>query len=687
MAIAPAAMIVLSLLASDETGAQSVADLRPETSGGSTDALALRLAHSLRLGTWGGSLEAGYQTDRQRTRSTTDREIDFARRRALERLTIRNSGFSVLDPRLFRGDLGLTFGLVQDRENDNGEKSSRRAKLTGYAFDSTILGAFPYSGTLFANRSQEFLTQPFGRTDMTFQSRGAAFRLAEDSPLRDWGFPYFSTSVRLEQQHIQEATTSALGQTFRRDELRNTLRHDAHKGYETADLDWRYEFNDFNNEILPHGSYRSHSANLSYNRDFGPDLNRRWNSRLSYITRSGSTPLSIFTADEGLRIEHRSNLATDYRYLFTRMETQTGTVVTQNGSLHVLHQLNRNLSTNALLSAVRQELPTGLRDTYAGQLDLNYRRTLPWNGTLFARVGGRGQLQDNRMAVSQISVVDEAHGAPSPLGAGAGFLLEQSFVMPSAVVVVDTRGGARLATTLGMDYDIVQEGNFTRIIPLATSAVIQAGDPLEISYTYEIDPSIKYSTTSESASAGVDFRWISFSYGHEQTEQKLISGQDSRFLQDIRKDSAQLDLRGNWEKIQAQAGAAFVHYDSTRLAYNQRRYYQSASYRPTRSLALGVNADWTVTDFAQPERLSDTRSARLTLDWYAPGGWSTTALLGRRVIKDSVVPTETVSEASLRARLDYGKIVLVSAVTASDRTRGGFQTGSWRLDLTMTRRF
>jgi hypothetical protein len=57
------------------------------------------------------------------------------------------------------------------------------------------------------------------------------------------------------------------------------------------------------------------------------------------------------------------------------------------------------------------------------------------------------------------------------------------------------------------------------------------------------------------------------------------------------------------------------------------------------------------------------------------------------VYKDSLQPAETINEASLKARLRYGKLDLTSGFTASERIRGGFETANWRLDLMATRRF
>lgn len=667
--IRPAVVMMLSLLAIPDSAGQSLADLHP--------------------GVWGGSLEIGYGTDRQELRSGDGSPpIDSSRRRTVERVTLRNDGFYFLDPGLATGNLSLTLGRLQERASTEDVSTSREATLTGYAFDSTFLGALPYNGTLYANRSENFLTQPFGRTDLTLENHGLALRLREDSQLRNWGVPFFSAALRAEQQHTKEDTTSVLGQSFRRDERRDTVALDARKGFETSDLEMHYETSDLVNSTFPDASFQSQTASLSYSSDFGPLLNRRSDARLFYYNRSGASQFSLLSADERLRIEHQQNLTTTYSYSLARASTPQDISTTQRGAMDVQYRPYRDLLTNAEAAARHQQVSAGTRDAYSGQLGLQYHRALAGSGAAFARAVGRYQIDDNRLGASQINVIDEAQTAPSPLGTGAGFLLNQAFIIPSSIVVVDTRGGARLATTLGVDYDVVIEGDLVRIVPLPTSAVIQPGDPLAVSYAYELDPSIKYGTTSGSVGGGADLRWIAFSFGHEQSEQKLISGHDGRFLQNIRRDSAQLDLRGAWRTFQAQAGAAYVRYDSTRLAYSQQRYTQLLSHRPRRAFALTLQADETSTDFTLPPvHRTDARSLRLTADWYAPSGWATTAFVGRRVFEDTLQPTETIDEGAVRSRFTYGKLDLSGAFTVTRRSRGGSELSSWRIDTLAARRF
>ena len=97
-------MTALALLASGRTVAQSWQDFH--------------------LGTWEGSLRLGYGVDREKLRSPdATADTDFSRHRADEQLSVRNQGFFFVDPQLISGDLGITFGLVQDRERSGGTQS------------------------------------------------------------------------------------------------------------------------------------------------------------------------------------------------------------------------------------------------------------------------------------------------------------------------------------------------------------------------------------------------------------------------------------------------------------------------------------------------------------------------------------------------------------------------------------
>jgi len=666
--IAETAVIAALLLASDPAAAQARQDV-------------------FQLGRWSGSVQGDFDLESDHSRSDANQSTDYSLHQTRETVMIRNSGWSVVDPTIMSGSLSLTLGRYQEHERENSMYSSSQGSLEGYGFDASLLGATPYAVSLYANRARTFLNQTFGRTDVTFSDEGAIFRFGETSFLRRHGIPYFSSTLRVEREHVEQNTINALGQGFLLDEIRKRLAYDGHNGFETSDLDWNYSIDDVEDPSRTANNSRTQSVALNYSRDFGADLNRRWDSRISHYHRSALTDYDSSLVSERLHIDHRSDLSTDINYVFSRANTSAWTDTTQSGNFTVVHRLNANLSETGRLAAEHTTLPSGDIDSRTAGLQFGYRRGLPAGGTLTIEVGGSEQLHQNRLNSSEISVTDEAHGAPAPLGAGNGFPLSNPYVAAGSIVVVDTRGGARLPTTVDVDYDILVEGNQTRIVPLLTSAVIQSGDPLLVTYTYHVDPSLKYRTSVGSIGMGLDYGWVSANVAHSESSQKLLEGQNSQFLDEFRTDSATVDLRGTWRSVQGQAGAGFLKYDSVRLVYSQRRLYQFASYRPWRSTNLTLTSNWSVTDYVAPARRSEASSARLALDRFSPGGWTTTATLARRVFNQSEEPTETVNEASLIEKFEYGKFNLMSSITDARQSRGGFQTTNWRFQVSVMRGF
>ena len=67
------------------------------------------------------------------------------------------------------------------------------------------------------------------------------------------------------------------------------------------------------------------------------------------------------------------------------------------------------------------------------------------------------------------------------------------------------KNGVRVTAVLDVDYRVQVDGDRTSLVPLATSALMQPGDPLNVSYVYQVAPSSKFQTTSGSASFGIDW--------------------------------------------------------------------------------------------------------------------------------------------------------------------------------------
>ena len=636
------------------------------------------------------NFEAGLELDtlRQQLRTEGAPSGNSEVRRFGELIGARSEGFWIGDPRLFTGNLGATFEVFQERDNNNGSTLSRHGTLTDYDFDAVILGAKPYWGKIYANQSETFFTLPFsGTTRLTLENAGGAVLLRQDSIVRDWGLPYFSASATANRQHINETTTTP-GAPYRNDQIRDTVSVNAANGFLTSDLDLYYDYVDVVDRIVPRNSFTTEGAGANYSLDFGPDLNRRWDSRLHYYNRGGSGPLTTYDANEELHIDHYDNLSTDYRYLFIRSDQPSGTDTTNLGTFVVRHELNQNLTTRAELQGSGQRVPAGTLDWYAGQAEADYKRSLPFNGQLTAHALGRYQINDNHLTVPDINVIDEPHAAPTPIGGGAGFTLVHNFAITSTIVVVDTQGGGRQPTVAGVDYDIVTEGNRIQIIALASSNVIRAGDSLAVSYSYAVPPELKYRTTTWALGGTLDFRWITLSYLHDQSDQASLSGDiGAKLLQDWSRDDAGLELRGAWGTLDARAGFGYQRYDSTFLAYTQRLAFQNVTWQPGYDLVFGLTAAETRIDYSLPVRETETLAGGTTLDWYAPNGWWVTAFARTRRLQQTDFPTQTTSDAGVRARFAYGKIELSALVGASWTTQGTSRSNDQRFEIKLLRQF
>jgi hypothetical protein len=637
------------------------------------------------FGLWNGQLETGFEDDHENSHDGTSSSSSYWR--GHESLTLRNSGFSLIDESIMTGSASLSFGRFQDAASSNGVHGSGQGSLTGYGLDTVFLGATPYMSTLHANRVMSFASQAFGRTTTTVEDQGAAFHLGETSALAGWGMPYFSSNLSVEREHDMQETTNVIGGNLELDQTRKRLIYDGHKGFLTSDLYVSYSLDDVHDANLPRDSSRTQLATANYSLDFGSSLNRRWDSTLSYLKRDGLFSYDTATVLEKLHIDHRSNLSSDYSYTALQVQAPSGTTTTQIGTAGLTHVLYRNLTSNGYLSYQHESLPAGTIDYDQAAVRVAYQRRLPADGTLTVNLSDNRQLHDNKLTSSRVNVIDESHPAPAPLGAGNGFTLTQPFVDTASIVVVDARGGARLPTVAGVDYDLLTIGGVTRIIPRITSVVIQPGDPLLISYTYQVDPSIKYLAAGSSGAVGLNYAWINVQASHDETSLRRISGQERGFLDEFRSDSATLDLRGAWRKVQLQGGAGYLHYESTLTTYIQRRLHQFALYRPASNTSISLNTNWTVTDFRLPASRSETLAVNLSLDRFSPGGWTTTALLSHRYDKESLVPTETVDEGSLTERWEYGMFSLLSTVAAARLSRGPYETTNWRFQINAIRAF
>jgi hypothetical protein len=641
-----------------------------------------------RLGIWRTILDLRANGNMQNTQAADYPDQKFYSYLTDEGLTVRNDGWYVMDPRLLTGSASVRVGFQQARQDAGDQGTAQDGDVTDYYLNVTLLPEKPYTATLQTAHS-EFVTSQAGggTTASSHTTSGAMLYWREASILREKEIaPYFSATLLGGQEDLRETTTNA-GSQFRRDEQRERFKFDAHNGFETGDLTLSLEQVDLVNRIFPEGSYRSRNADVSYGVDFGKGLSKHSDTHVSYNERTGDFGVETLDLEQHLFFEHNTFLSSSVYYLFQDVDSLVGSSTAQRADAGVQYLPFLNVSTNLDAFGSRIQYDTGTVDSRGGYAGLTYTHGLPAGGVLTTSASGGLTYTDSQLTASAVPVVDEPYQAPPELGAGAGFLLNQTDVVASTIVVYDVRGGARLLTTLGIDYEIEVEGNLTKIVPLVTSAVIQAGDPLEVSYSHLVDPSLESRIGTQSYYLSADWNWIAVSLSHDVTKQEPLSGQEQTLLSDQDRTALRIDVYHDWDAWTARGNARAARYRDERLQYDEIRLNENLTWRPSYDWQLAIDASQTEAKFLDSDRVSRHFDARLGGTWHSRRGWWADGYLSWRTQQDTEMETETITEGFVRVRRNWPQLSLSCSLGVGQRDRGPVQTTYENLQINITRTF
>lgn len=639
-----------------------------------------------RLGSWSGALGFNYMDGTQSMSSANGTAVKQTNSLMRETLKIVNSGYYLLNPLLCQGNLELDLAFDQDKSAGSGSSTSTKGTVIGYAINAEILSEKPYTASVFANRNENRMLQPFGGLMVGVnENLGAVLRLRQDSILSDWGYPWFEASLDLHEDH-NSSTTTSFGNSQYNDQTSKTAALSASKGFETADLDFNYQYNDVVNPAFKEGNFQSRAATLDYSLDFGPTLNRRFDSMWNYLVRDGTAGTTTFTNTEHLHIDHYENLNTDYQYGYNYLQFGNAIDTVQNGAFSVSHQLYKNLYSSAGVNVSRSTMQDGTTTSEGGHLGESYHHSLPGNGNFSVSWSGSYQVDANNLSSSNVLVIDEAHFAPNPFGAGVGFLLSHNFAVASSVVVTNVRGTGRIPLTFGIDYDVINENNQVKIVPLASSLLVLPGDPLVVNYTYLIDGNLKYSSVASGYGMMLDYRWISVSFNHQQSTQKPLNGSSSLYLQDTLQNTLQINLQGTILDMEANANMGLENFDSNTSVYKSSKFTSSLIWeiQPNMRAIFGVNAS--DSKYTVPTvHIDSTRSARSSLNWYTSDGWNNTASIDWSTYKDNGTPPETLVQAIAQSGITLGLFSFNASVALGEWTRDASRSTNKSFNINIVR--
>jgi|GEM_PF-1852709 len=654
------------------------------------------------LGSWSGSVGLGFAHSEQSVSSgaasSGSNSNDLG-----ETLSVSNSGIYVLSPLLFTGSLGVSLDLNQSKSSGDGDGASSAGKGLGYSFSGTVLSGKPYPIDLSANRNQVQLTQSSGaRVRGTIQNRRITFSLHPDSVLNDMGYPWTEGALELAQDH-EQTTTTTFGRDTITDQTTKSFNFQALKGFETADLAFKYNRNEQQNLTRGLAAARSRFADLSYSLDFGPTLNRRLDTRLNYQARADQTVSDTLSADAQLQWDHSQNLNSSYGWMVTQQDTQQpGAALLRSTSqtltAGVTHQLYKNLRTSLQISDSHTQQVSGTTQAQSGQFSQAYTHSVPGGGTFSTNWSAGYQIDRNALSNGDITVVSEPHSAPVPLAFGEGFDLSQRFVVRSTISV---RNNIGVPLVEGTDYVVVDsllDSKKTRIEPLPTSLTIAAGEALLVNYVYQVDPTLSSRTQSRSLGLALSYPWGTVAVGRSSSQAEpvdlseksasspFLQSSDQRFVQfgtnyelwgmtastqvnytlseSVNDRNNQLKIDGDLARSLDSETQATIAWQASQSRYQMPTVrtsrglsVQGAYRQPGRSLTLSVAARQSI-NIAPDASTDQTLTANGSYNWISEGDWNNTVGIDLSRQKQRNNPAQLLMQIRGQRSVTMGKLTL-----------------------------
>jgi len=654
------------------------------------------------LGTWGGSLIGRAEVSHLEA-SQAGSHSTFDSALTEERFTLRNEGSYVLDPRILNLSVAGTFGLEQEQYHSDDFDSSRNGTLTGYDLFAAVLPDHPLAIDLFANREEGFLPNALASESKSeTELHGAIVKAA---------WLYIPSTLTFRQN--RQAQTTRIGESVSRfDNTENTVSYQGRRGWIDSEMAAHYDFEDSNDKFFSFRNYRSHDGRLDYSLDFGPELNRRWDSRLRYFVRSApSTSFDYTTAsvDEFLNLRHTENLRSRYRYSFIDSKTTGGSQRTHTAAANATHQLYNNLKTDVGVDGLIQQFDQGERDIARSLLAFDYQKRIAWNGLVRVGLGGGYQYEDDRFESGASSIPRELHTAATPVA--VPITLDNPFVIttdPSRPITIEKTAqgplppgcappspGDLLNLVEGRDYTVRTIGRITEIVPIpciGTTPGINPGDTIAVTYAFAVPASLAFTTSQWHLDVSVDFGWIRPYFNHEQFDQTLRSGHDRQFLDNQLSDALGLELRHDAERLHASLRTEVRRYRSQRIKFEDFRSTQFGlvSLRP--NLSVSLTGEESQTNYQDPSRRTRTFSGRGLLTYaFARQNLASRlfadAAVGTQVLEDSLFETQRTTEALVNLRWMWNKLEVSPTLGFYDIERGSSSSTEVRFILYTERRF
>ncbi len=653
-----------------------------------------QLIPGFQLGRWEGRLEGYWDQSRIETENPTS-ETRNDNRLLDARLTLRNRGAYVIDPRLLRLTFGGTVGIIE-RELDvvSGEqtiqKDDKDGDVLGYEFLAELLPLNSFSVDLFANRNRVTesgtLVGPLLTDISNAGIRVAARRLYIPSTL----------TVRIDRAENESGTEELV--TSRRDETRQSVIYDGRRGWLHRALRLRYRFLDRSDKFRSTTDFRTHEGRAFYTMDFGPELRKRLDSSVRVVDRRGLTDETRLDLDQSVQIDHTDRLRTRYRYLGAFTNRTMGDTDSNTLSFILNHKLYDSLDTTFELAGTNENFPGGSRERRRGRLEFDYEKNLPI-ARLYANLALFKDRQEDDFETTQGFVSQEPYRMDETFALPVSMV--QPFVDPGSVVIFKTRNGPDIsdcarftvpqALVEGVDYELRTTGALTEIVPLPCSLInpgLNPGDLILADYTFTVDPSLGIESDGYVFDVSLDQGNVRPFYRREEIDQDLIAGFNTDILNDREKEIFGIELKYDTRILLANFRAQRELVISRDQDYEADTAIATLIFNLSRRWRIRLSGRISEREFTQPQdRLVDLWALRGLLTFTRDANFRIELFGEVREYEDTLVPDERHEEVGARALWRLGKLDVRPTIKYIQRRRGDTDLKDHRATLRVIRRF
>jgi len=490
--------------------------------------------------------------------------------------------YGLLDHRWWSGRFSVDLGLAQTLSRSDGRGDDRDWKGTRGAFylDGRLFDKSPAPASFLTSYAQERVLVPFGRDyDRTVTNNSVGLQLHND---------YLPASI-LYRNNESQTDGLALDRTQTVEEMRFQVSHRIHgfsqSGFSASRMNNATAYASslpplesdsyevaVNNQLTLGNIARPHTLDSRY--------------RLSNETGSRQSERTLW--EERLRLVPGKALTLTAAHTLNRDETEGQRRDRRREEFSLEHRLFSSLVTRVQADLEKHEYNNGEEQTRGGSLSLSYSKQLPEDSHLGLNLGRRVAKTERDLTGNELAVVAE-----TLVVTDISNFLEQNFIVPSTVRVFSA--DRLILYQAGIDYELEVVGARTELLVLDLAA-IPTGTVLSIDYSYTVDPSIDFTTTTDNLGftlTALGNRWeMNINYGRSRQEP---DGPDPGSLYLSHSRFYRVGLDHNFD-----GGSAGVHYEDRRSDWQNQQSVTGNLFRRrdlfAGQLALRLKNQYTLTE-------------------------------------------------------------------------------------------